>query len=181
MVHYNENEIPLRVRFSPNLNQNLFLKTENEIFNSKIELSTNEYLITFILNENLTLQREFQLICKIKKENNSSEIEEIRDIYITIYTIMNKCVQYFSNLNYGNPLVEMEIYFPFSLNNIDIALSVNNNDYLFLKNPNTKQMKVFLYSYNYENLNKDVYGIKILPHTLYYENNNLFFYETLEL
>ena len=66
----------------------------------------------------------------------------------------------------------MEIYFPFSLNNVDIALSVNNNDYLFSKNPNTKQMNVFLYSYNYENLNKDVYGIKILPHTLYYENKN---------
>ena len=183
LIHYNENEIPLRVRFSPNLNQNLFLKTENEIYNinSKIELSTNEYLITFLLNENLTFQREFQLICKIKKENNPSEIEEMKDIYIAIYTIMNKCVQYFSNLNYRNPLVEMEVYFPFSLNNVDIALSVNNNDYLFLKIPNTKQMNVFLYSYNYENLNKDVYGIKILPHTLYYENNNLFFYETLEL
>ena len=87
----------------------------------------------------------------------------------------------FSNLNYGNPLVEMEIYFPFSLNNVDIALSVNNNDYLLERKLNNVELNSYTYSYVYTNLNKNVYGLKIFPYTLYYGNNSNFFYETLEL
>ncbi len=183
LVQYSENEIPLRVRLNPNLNQNLFLKTEKEIYDitSQIQLSTNEYLITFILNETLENQKEYELIYILKNEDTPSEIEEIREIYIALYSISNKCVQYFTDQKYSNQLVEMEVYLPYSLSNVDIALSVQNNDYLLEKELINEEMNLFRYLYDYTNLNKDVYGFKIFPYTLYYENNNLFFYETLEL
>ena len=184
LIQYFEIEIPFRVRLNLNENKKLLLKTENEIYNinSIIELGTNEYLITFILNEKLINQKEYQLIYKTKnEEENSLKEEEIREIYIALYSISNKCIQYLPEHNYVNNLIEIEVYLPNSLNNVDIALSINNNDYLLERKLNNVELNSYTYSYVYTNLNKNVYGLKIFPYTLYYGNNSNFFYETLEL
>ena len=106
---------------------------------------------------------------------------EYRNIYIAQYIIENNCVPY--SINYENSNLTLNISFPQSLkSNVDLLLINKNKDEILYKTKiNSPNYNKFLYTYNFSSKEKGVYGIKIIPHSLYYDNNNIMFYDTLEL